>query len=511
MITGRSDAAWYARALPMTARRTEVSARSRRVGALAITAALAVAGAPRAGAQVPPGRDTDSIDITGRQNLTLGSGARAYGMGGAFLARADDATAASWNPAGLSYLRLPELTLVGVHNSFDTQRPNATDLLVQENDSFTGGAIDFAAFTWPVSIGETSGAVQVSYQRAISFDGRRQIDVYGPPKSGGGSADTAQTILQQRTVGGSDGGFDVVAFGSGLRLSRRVRLGFTVNRWLNGYDQTLQRNYLDPTDLNRRPVREFDLDLRPRGWSFNAGIIVSPIEQLNLAAVVKTAPGTRGRLDKARRDKWMTGGELNSTTSNEYSNLDARLDLPSSYGLGASWRPRDTLTVSADLTRTRWSEARIDGYFDLAVTPQKDEDGNPAPKPAPVIRPPLQYPTLNNPAAGDEPQRDAQQFRVGLEYVFLASRLKVPLRVGYFSDRQILPNPEGDIPRFDGVTAGIGLAVGSMLFDVAYVYEFGEYSVSSESVGETPGKQIRYALTTNRVYASLIYRFSGRP
>ena len=63
---------------------------------------------PPAGARPrPPRLDVDRIDITGRQNLTLGSGARAYGMGGAFLARADDATAASWNPAGLSYLRVP--------------------------------------------------------------------------------------------------------------------------------------------------------------------------------------------------------------------------------------------------------------------------------------------------------------------------------------------------------------------------------------------------------------------
>ena len=74
--------------------------------------------APAASAQT----EVDRIDITGRQNLTLGSGARAYGMGGAFLARADDATAASWNPAGLSYLRVPELSLVGVSNSFDVTR-----------------------------------------------------------------------------------------------------------------------------------------------------------------------------------------------------------------------------------------------------------------------------------------------------------------------------------------------------------------------------------------------------
>jgi hypothetical protein len=497
----------------------EVPARTRRAVTLGAAIGVLIAGGTVARAQSPPppGRDTDEIDITGRQNLTLGSGARAYGMGGAFLARADDATAASWNPAGLSYLRLPELTLVGVHNSFDTQRPNSDNLLVQVNDSFTGGAIDFAAFAWPVAIGEVSGALQVSYQRAISFDGRRQIDVYGPPKdSSAGAAnavvDPAQTILQQKTIGSSDGGFDVVAFGGGFRLSRRFRAGFVVNRWLNGYDQTLTRTTLDPTDTTRRPVREFDLDLRPRGWSFNAGLIYSPMEQLNVAAVYKTAPGTRGRLDKGRRDTWVTDGAVDEITTNAYSNTDAGLDLPSSYGFGVSWRPRDTLTLSGDFTRTRWSKAIIKGYFDLPVTAESDDDGNPAPKPAPNIRDPLLYPTLSDPVTEKDAQRDGQQLRLGLEYVFLTNRLKVPLRIGYFSDWQITPNPAGDVPRFNGITAGIGLALGSMLLDVAYVYEFGEYSVTAESVGDvSTTAQVRYALTTNRVYASMIYRFSGRP
>ena len=41
-----------------------------------------------------------------------GSGARAAGMGNAFIAVADDGTAASWNPAGLSQLRKSEFSLV---------------------------------------------------------------------------------------------------------------------------------------------------------------------------------------------------------------------------------------------------------------------------------------------------------------------------------------------------------------------------------------------------------------
>jgi len=43
----------------------------------------------------------------------VGSGARALGMGGAFIAVADDATAASWNPGGLMQLDKPEGSIVG--------------------------------------------------------------------------------------------------------------------------------------------------------------------------------------------------------------------------------------------------------------------------------------------------------------------------------------------------------------------------------------------------------------
>jgi hypothetical protein len=43
----------------------------------------------------------------------VGSGARALGMGGAFIAVADDATAASWNPGGLIQLETPEVSVVG--------------------------------------------------------------------------------------------------------------------------------------------------------------------------------------------------------------------------------------------------------------------------------------------------------------------------------------------------------------------------------------------------------------
>lgn len=476
------------------------------VRAAGLVAALVVAQARAAQAQQQPQPGEDPPGIPGQQNLTLGSGARAFGMGGAFLARADDATAASWNPAGLSYLRAPELSLVGVYNSFTT-----TENL--DNDSLEGSSVDFAAFTWPVGAGEVRGAVQLSYQRAISFDGERRQSQYGPLRDDDGNV--IGTQLLRLDEGQSDGGFDVIALGTGLRLSRHLRAGFTVNRWLNGYVQSLERNlYNLPTP---RPRRTFDLDFRPSGWNFNLGLIVSPVETLNIAAVYKTPYGADVSLDRARSDYYGTPQVISEVTSNAWSSDSVRLDFPSSWGFGVSWRPRDTLTLSADYTSSAWSTARIHDYFTVSATPPSDEDGTPAPRPPPDYFDELQYPTLTavaDPADPNDParlvaQQDAEQIRAGVEWVLIKGRVKVPLRAGYFNDRQIAPalGSGGESIRFNGLTAGTGVILGSMQLDLAWVYQFGEYFVTAEGGTQPP---LRYALTTNRVYASVIYRFSGR-
>ncbi|HSD28161.1 MAG TPA: outer membrane protein transport protein, partial [Vicinamibacteria bacterium] len=267
---------------------------------------------------------------------------------------------------------------------------------------------------------------------------------------------------------------------------------------------------------NRRPQRVFELDFRPRGWSFNVGAIVSPVESLNLGVVYKTPFTADVRLDRARSDYFMGGGVLQTVTRNAYASEAVRLEFPSSFGFGLSWRPIDTLTFSADFTQTRWSEARIHDSFDLAFTPPAEG----ASPPAPEFHEQRQYPTLEavpNPNDPDDParllgQQDAQQIRVGVEWVLIWGRVKLPLRAGYFNDRQITPNPTGDIPRFNGYTLGTGLLLGPLLVDVAYVHESGAYTTAPGGDFDLPSdvtlSPVRNVLKTDRVFASLIYRFS---
>jgi len=382
----------------------------------------------------------------------------------------------------LSYLRTPEVSLVGTHNSFREKS--------FETDTFEGGSFDFAAFTWPVAFRDIRGSIQLSYQRAIGFDGTRNID------TGGG----------RRWDGKSDGGFDVLAFGTGFRPTRRLRLGVTVNRWLNGYDQVLLRQVPD----NLRPLREFETDFRLRGWSFNLGVIWSPVSNLNIGGVFKTPFRADVTLTKRREDTWASDSSGENETFNAASSDEVTIDFPASVGFGISWRLRDTLTISADFTQSRWSQAFINDYFTLPVTPRRDDPTSPPSPPPPTVFDELPYPTLLS------EQVDAQQIRAGIEWVVISSpRLKIPLRAGYFNDRQITAYPNGSVPRYNGVTFGTGLILGPLLLDVAYLLEFGSDIVPvavepSEGDGASTIVPVDFSLRTQRVFASLIYRFGRR-
>jgi long-subunit fatty acid transport protein len=435
----------------------------------------------------------DRLTLQARANVVQGSGARALGMGGAFLARADDATAASWNPAGLSYLRLPEVSFVysgGDLNSHETNPLNAEFI----DDRRHGHAPDFLAMTYPLQIRSVSGSAQLSFQRQISFATDRTIDELLAP--------VGEAPLIRRSTISSHGGFDVLALGSGWQLTRTLRLGATLNRWLNGYEQTLDR----PVDLGvSHQEARFDL----RGWNANLGVIWTPTETLNLGLIYKT--GFRGQyvLSRVRRDPFPTseGVVLRERSADSRSlgllaeslGLVPRLHFPDAIGVGASVRPRSALTLSVDYTRTGWSNGTVDSFFDLGRTgdPSKFER--------------LPYPTLDS----SVPQEDTQQIRAGLEYVVIRGSLKMPLRVGYFNDRQYFPAIRGystladgtvvpvtRAPSFDAVTAGAGLILGRFLFDAAYVYEHGRY------IDLQTTHPIR--VTSNRVFASLIYRHTHR-
>ncbi len=438
------------------------------VSAALLTASSVTGQTPQPSPSTPTRIEQDQLDLQARANVVEGSGARALGMGGAFLARADDATAASWNPAGLSYLRLPELSAVWADAHFNSDEV-LPDGVVGKVDRQEGTTPDFFAATYPVGFKGVSGAVQLSFQRVISFHYDRTIDETQP------------------LVVGSGGGFDVLALGGGLQVARWLRLGVTANRWFNGYKQHSERHIANSVEIS---TRTFDTDFSLSAWNANIGAILAPTEKLNIGAIVKTPFVGHVTLNRERVDVIKTSGP-DRIVANDHRRDDLFLDFPAAVGVGASLRPWSAFTASVDYTRSFWSRGRIHNFFTLPRTgiPEETIDQNGA-----NFFDVLPYPSLVDPR-----QKDTEQIRAGLEYVIIHGRLKVPVRVGYFNDRQYFRALSGRAPRFDAWTAGAGIILGRLLFDAAYAFEHGRY-VDLQSNAVTAN--------AHRVFASLIYRHS---
>ena len=90
---------------------------------------------------------------------TLGAGARAPGMGGAFVALADDASATYWNPAGL--VQIKDRQICNMHSQLDLERD-----------------YDFLNIVSSLPAGDTWG---VSWAR-LGIDGIPYYDIDGKPE-----------------------------------------------------------------------------------------------------------------------------------------------------------------------------------------------------------------------------------------------------------------------------------------------------------------------------------------
>ena len=97
----------------------------------------------------------------------VGSGARAMGMGGAFVAVADDATAASWNPAGLIQLQKPEVSAVFSYERRTERRYTSGGF--NREDKSTIWDLNYFSLAYPFSLARRNLVLSLNYQRMYDF------------------------------------------------------------------------------------------------------------------------------------------------------------------------------------------------------------------------------------------------------------------------------------------------------------------------------------------------------
>lgn len=461
---------------------------------------------------------------------SVGSGARALGMGGAFIAVADDATASSWNPAGLCVLEKPEASFVGrAQGKFTTDYAPYTYTFRSFSETYDergdlqtisqkGRGFEFASVTYPFRAGSLKVVPQLNYQRAVdlSFDPTSTYafgwnDVFlGFPSR----AQHTGTI-----EGDFSGGLDVYAISLGLGFTPKIYLGATLNLWRKGSDGTRTtretENYSDPfgTD-NFTFTRVRTSNETFKGTNFNAGILLKPTDKFRLGAVYKSRFDMSHDLEFTRKTTTAFSGG-GSITSQIGLTENGTIKWPWTVGVGVAVLPTDVLTLSADYTTSKWSSADYDLTQVIRTT---STSGNTSVR---TFTGTLLWPTLSNPARPEENffnpfQRDTVQVRAGAEYVIkkpnFAKLVVLPLRVGFYTDRQYFKDtPNLGNVDFTGVTGGFGLVWSRLSLDFAYVHQNGKYRSGDFSrqlsFTETSTGQADDSFKSNRLYVSTTLRF----
>jgi long-subunit fatty acid transport protein len=429
----------------------------------------------------------------------VGAGARASGMGGAFTAIADDATAASWNPAGLAQLRQPEVSLV--YDSIDTDRTSrsllryAIDIPPLGVQSITyqtetpnlassrSSDIGFASATMPLG----NSVIEISARRLARFPSSIAERRFTNVTELGGVVRQNQTF--ERSVITNGGSIDDYAI-SGARAMKRLMIGASVGWLRGGIAETADLADASPSAAySSRTTFAHELS----GVHADVGILYDLGGGLTAGAVYRSGFSTALRYRSSSR---MVNG---STTAESETEGHSRIRWPHGFSLGLAAKLPYRLTLAADYSRTRWSEAGVD-RVDLASF-ATDATG--------VTRPAVE--TLHNvgyPYLTPALQHDTGSLRFGAETSLGTGALRWSFRAGWFTEDQIV-NGWGSLnqPRHDGYSGGIGLAAGRHLqFDAAYVVTRGtdDYRVEAPLL---PDSFATLTTDSRRVIVSAIVRF----
>ncbi len=416
---------------------------------------------------IPLSLGASVLEIPSSFNL-VGSGARAIGMGGAFIAVADDATAASWNPGGLIHLTLPEFSIVasGFHREeairFGTNPGADGSHSVSEPDS-----INYLSAVCPFGLFDRNMVVSLTYQQLYDMD-REWAFTFDKPLTG----------IEDHWNFQQTGSLSALGLSYCVQVIPDLSVGITLNlweddlshnRWENRYSTTSTAGDMPLFRFDRKETHSFS------GFNANIGVLWYVSHKLSLGAVLKTP---------FRADVRYVSREIQTYKSEPediiFSEEDARNDeirMPMSYGLGLVYKFSDHFFMSADIYRTEWDDFLY-----------REENG--------TERSPLTGKLMS-----ESDISPTHQVRLGAEYR-LTNKKKgyiIPIRGGIFYD----PAPaQSGTDDFFGFSLGSGFTLNDRFsIDIAYQYRFGD------DVGRYMLENLEFSqnVDEHKVYLSVIF------
>jgi len=338
-------------------------------------------------------------------------GARALGMGGAYTAVANDATALVYNPAGLA-----RVIRIEFYGGLTHQRiNNKTDLgfgfndgRIQNNTRFGSGNLVLPVPTYRGSLVLAFGVNRVkSFDRAMQFSS----NLNGSDEKG---------------IETESGGIYLWSFGAAIDVSPNISVGGALNYW-NGKD-----NY---TWLYEKIIDQFfiryDDAIKDRysGFNLKLGVRTQPNKFLTVGATIESP------VTFTIKEDWLqaTNGELDN------GNSEYKITLPFSLGTGMALN-LNNLTIAGDINFTDWTQMEYKRLEDIADANRQIQDTYKA--------------TL--------------RYHLGAE--FLVPRISTTLRAGFF--RNPLPFKAEWVKKDrEFFTTGVGFLIDQvMTLDIAWAY-----------------------------------------
>jgi hypothetical protein len=378
-------------------------------------------------------------------------GARSMGFGGAFVALADDATAAFSNPAGLTQLLRPEVSIEGRRWSYSSpftvhgrveNLPSGFGIdttvglrTATSEDDLTG--LSFLSMVYPKD--NWSVAVFRHEYANFEFFSETQGLFYG------GSSCCQDRYWDQR----SQTGLDILSYGlsAAYRLSDRFDLGLGVVYYDASFfsdaemflwdEDTIPSVFAPNSYLPDRSVFSERIIFDDADWAFTAGFLWRPSESFSVGGVYRQAP----EFDVGVT---LTAGhsiDIGVPPDEVFRQESAKLELPNLYGLGFAYRaPDGRLTVTF-----QWDRVEYSNIVDSLKIDDRMID-------------------------------DVDELHLGVEYVFLGSTPIIALRFGTWLDPDHQMRATSDVllarallPRGDDemhYSAGIGVAMQNFQVDV---------------------------------------------
>ncbi|MFC1614684.1 OmpP1/FadL family transporter, partial [Gemmatimonadota bacterium] len=340
--------------------------------------------------------------------------ARAIGLGGAFVAVADDATAGMANPAGLTVLTKPEISVHYKGSRFTHAENVGKEDNHELRRDFTDevGSQSYLSLVYPYQ----KWSFSVYRQELINFESTFDAEGFG-------SISDSWNLDPDDFEPGNKTRSDIEVNNWGMALAYRPtkNLSLGVTSIVSTLEFRFYEHLFQRRPQTKRPQRIFSVTSNSSDtrYSINLGAKFQPVDFLSIGAVYRSGP----RFEISNTIEDVDIDQIGKITGIYQADQGLVFKVPDVFSLGLAVRPLYNLMVSFDIVRVEYSDLvhELDRNLnedDVAVY----QAGFPG----------MEF--VDGDGIEDLVLKDGTEIHLGVEYNLFILDFLIPLRAGFYTN-----------------------------------------------------------------------------